>query len=39
MVEYQRTVNVRGYQKSLREGQIIDKSKKSIHLTVFGVLS
>lgn len=34
-LEYQRTVNVRGYQKSLREAQIIDKSNKSIHLTVW----
>lgn len=34
--EYKRTVNVRGYQKCLREAQIIDKSSQAMHLTVWG---
>lgn len=34
--EYSRSVNVRGYQKTLREGKVIDKSNKAINITVWG---
>ena len=34
--EYCRSVNVRGYQKTLREGKVIHKSNKAINITVWG---
>ena len=35
-VEYARTVNVRGYEKQLREGTFMNTSGKTINITVWG---